>query len=593
MSPAILAPLLLTLPLAPTPAGEDVLALVPDDAVFLAQIADVDGLEAAARKNDWYLFLHDEEVWPFVEHLSKVFTDSIDEGGAQAISEFEEELGFGLLEAFDALSGSIAVHVSIPDGGGGDDDFLAGVTLLLGEDRAAFEEILDAILGRLDEEWDSTYSTYADVNVSEYAKGEGSPIFVAEQGNYVSFMTGKDRDAVLEAIQTQIARFKGEESTVGKADSELLARARKATGMAGQIEAFVDVERILDLMEAAGELEGGDMPASVRAELMQFSWAHLVLRIGEGELLDLRLGVSWPSGELFGGFAATMGVVPQDLLRLVPRESVNATAGALDLPKTWKWFLSTVQRLDPDGHAEITAGLETMGMGMGVDFEKDLIEQITGSFASFSVEVPREEISGAMAMMSPGAAVPGAPSLAPAYLLGVRDTGRVLGAIDKLLVASELEPMHRIEEFQGYQVHRLDVQGMFKVYWSATEGALVLGMAPTPVLTALRLAGKEGAPTLLAREDFARAFQEHRGATMVSVNDTAQSLRNVLITLQSVSTMVPMMAMASGEEVPQDMPFGPDTPWPTTAAVDRHFSGIGLTALTWKDGALVLRAATR
>jgi hypothetical protein len=581
----------LLFPLPNAPEGEATLAeLVPEDALLVASVHDVDALAATARKNAWYRFLADEDVAPFLEYAFEKFMERSSSGGAFDVDEVESELGMTLDEILEALTGSGMFFMGI-EGTDVDEGGFMGVTLLLGEDRDGFYELLDATTQLLAAESDTATSTYLGVDITEYGS-ETYSAYLCEKDDMVSFVLGPGSSA-LGIVQGTIARHAGEPDVAGFTPNPRRAAARASSATDAQIELFVDLTKFWERIEAEGAFEGETAPPKALTDgVRQIEWIQAGARIDEGEKIDVRLSASWPSTGFLGDLVSLLGPMPRDVFALMPAESISAQATQFDVAGAWDLIVDLLADIEPTTHEQLVASLDELAVVEGIDVEEDFVRQLTGGLGGFTMEVPRAELQGGLGAMT-GAMSPDAPPLGAGYVVRVKDPRVVEGFLDDVLALNEMDQSVTSEEFQGQHVHTLDLEGLTKLTWAFTPNAMVVATSPTPVRTALRLAGKEDAPTTLTKPDFAKAIASNRGASMLNVMDTAQTMRSALQTFEAAMRMLPMAAMMAERPELAQSPFGPDTPWPKVEAVDRHFDGIMFTTLTRSSGYLSLRAASQ
>ncbi len=590
--PSIALTALLGLSAAPSAQTADLLELVPEEAFVLITLDDIDSLKAAASKSAWFQFVDDEGVRPFIDYALELLEQDAD---APLTTEmFEEELGTSWAELEESFSGSCALYLGMV-GSDIDSGIFMGATFLLGEEKTGFHDVLDRLTSMMDDELESSTTSYLGVDITEYQVDE-DVFLVSESDDLVTCAFGSGPETVLEVVQSIVARYAGEDSSLGFAENELLITARgDAAGDADHLEVFCDLERVWELDESVDLGAEEDVPEEVLEGLRGIRWARMAARLGSGEEFDWTLSVGWPSEGLFGEAADLFVSLPEDLFGLMPRESISAYVWGFDVSGAWDYAFELMSRWDPEGHDEAIAGLAAMEESEGIDVVDDVIAQLSGAFGQFGMEVPASEAAGGLGAMMGGMTGADAdlPSVGGAYVVGLKDAQRVEGVIERLLENLGQAPMRSTEEFQGYKVHTLDVGGVAKFTWAFVSDAFVGGMSPTPVRTVLRLTGKDDAPSALENEKFKGTIEANRGASMLSVVDTAQTLRLMLQTLEGTFRMMPFIAMMANDPDLADVPFGPETPWPDVGAVDRHFEGVSFTTFERADDRLILRMATR
>jgi len=571
-------------------AGASLLQLVPEDAFALATLNDIASLKKAVAESAWTKFVQDEDVRPFVDHVLEQLTAEADL--QQALGLIEDELDMSLSEAVDAVSGSVAAFVGC-EGTDFEEDGFLGAVFLLGEERAAFHDLYDRLLARFEDEGSSSTTEYAGVAITEFALGAEGSLSTCEADDLVVLVAGPRPEAVLEHVQAAIDKHAGEDASPGLTESATLAAARAAAGITGHFELFLDLDWVWEMVEDEGGFEEDELPEELADGLRALHWAHMGARIGKGEELDWRITVSWPSEGLFGRIGDLLGPLPKEMVALMPRESIGVNTGNVDLHGAFELVMDLMADASPREHEEAVAGLAELKESMGLDVEHDLLAQLTGAMGQFRMEVPEAETRTGLNMMMGGAANPDLPSIGTGFVLGVREAGRVEAFVEALLELDEIGQTRTTEEFQGFNVHALDLSGLFQLHWAFAPDALAISMQPTAIRTVLRLTGKTDAPSALQHEKFRVTLEANRGASFFNVTDTAESMRIALESLQGVFGALPMIAMMSGEPDLADVPFGKDTPWPKAGAVDRYFEGVAYSAIERKGDSLRVRLATQ
>jgi len=602
LSPLLLAGALAG-PLAPSGAparptgGPSQLDLVPADALFFARIADLSTLEQRTAESAWIRFLLDDEVQELIEDVEERADADLDDlvlGAAvndTALVDARELLA--------ALEGEVTLFAEVT--GDGPDDVQAGLIVDLGEGREAFQRLLEAGLELLADQVELSGSTHRDVPLTTLRpkwSGDEGAVHMVELGTTVAFVGGADPEHATARAHALIEAWIAPDPERGAGAGRALAAARRQAGFEADVEAFVDLNALVALAERAGafdELRRLDsIPDELFDELHSVGWAYASARVGEGESFDCQLAMNLPSNGLLGRIAALFGPVDRELLELVPKDATGLSAQNVDLAGLFDLLLSVIEMLDPRGHREARMGLTVLSEGLGIDVRGDLLGQLTGSALTFTMDVPASEaLLDFGAMLGGGASrEPGATTRGHAAVIGLRDAEKAEVVVEDLLALADVEPEEH-EVHAGVPIQSYREGDWFTVYWAFTDDALVISLQPTPLRTVLSLAADPEAPSVLANEKLAAALKKLGDASVYGITDTRDNLKNGLEVARSLSTFLPFLGMLTGEPDLQRLPFGPKTPWPSDATVDRYFEGVGLSSFRWDADGLEWRFSTR
>lgn len=303
--------------------------------------------------------------------------------------------------------------------------------------------------------------------------------------------------------------------------------------------------------------------------------------IGKDEELDLRFSLHVPAGGWLARLANLMGPAPKQLTALMPRQVSGFSTFQFDFHGLYETIFEMIEEFAPEDYGEARAGLDMLQQEMGVDFERDLLTQLSGGIGSFWLEVPREEVEqGLEELEDLGADF---PSIGSTTLVGIKDSQRIAGLVDQLLAYAEIGEMIETEDFQGTSVSRIDVPFGPQLSWCFTPRALIISAEPTALRASVRMIGQEDAPNVLDREDFAATFEQNRRASAFSVAETATSLE---IMFQTLGVLGSLASLTSGENI-----F--DFEWPDQRLVNKYFKGTMSSSVVRNSQSISLHLATR
>ncbi len=575
------------------PARDYLLALAPPDAMAVAALGDMDEIRAGIKKNAWLRFARDEEVAALVGHFEGLFGGELRPDWGQL-----DELGFDPSEFLASLSGSAVLFSDVP--GGNPDDMVLGLLVELGEDREPFHELVEKLLDRSRAEGATVtggeYQGASVTAVSPPDDDEGAA-YLAELGDVIAVVASGDREAALARVRGVVDRWSGASEGGSLLSNETYQLARSRSSFDPQLEVFVDLSVFWKHLMASGELD--QAPPMLAAELERIGWVRCAGRLGEGEETDLEVLLGAPEDGLFAAVASLLGGVPVDLVERIPRNAKGVITMSIDFAGAGALAKDLAREFDPESYQEMQAGLQ-LTQALGVDVEEDVLSELTGEFASFSIEVPAQEsllgAAGGVLRGLSGSSV--APTYGRVFMLGVRDTASVSATLERItgsVLSQDAGAEDHVESVFGHEVHAANLwEGLvsIRMYWSAIEGALLLSMQPTALREALRMTTDDGIG-IGENGVFASVIEENRRASALAITDTAASLGVLLDTLRSLSSGIKLASALTGKPIDEMLPIGPDTPWPDISVVDRYFGGVSFKAFEWSDGAMRLHIASR
>jgi hypothetical protein len=587
-------------PTEPAPLARDyLLALTPGDAMAALVLDDLGETRAALEESAWLRFARDEQVAGLVQHLWPSLEQEL--GKALDLGWFEQ-MGLDPRALLGAVSGSAVLFVEVP--GHDPDDMVGGLLVELGEDRAPFDELLNKLLDQARQGASVHGAEHAGVSLTivEAHEAKGGTAILAELGDVVAVVGGANRDHAGRRAREIVERWAGEAEGASLLENETYRSSREHSDFVPQVEAFVNLDAFWDLLEKSGELAQADVPPELFAELRRLSWVRVAGRLAAEEVADLEVALGAPAEGLLGAFASLLGGVPSDLVERIPRNATAVSTLSLDLAGAGALAEDLARAFDAEAYEGLQAGL-AVTEGMGVDVREEVLGQLTGEVAAFSVEVPaRESLFGAAGGILRG--IQGAspiPTYGQVLMLGVRDAESIeellAGLTETSSAAVGTDDVQETwpREVHGRTVHRLEVfQGFLPVgvHWSATPGALLVSLQPTALGEALRMSAEDGT-SIRSNRAFSEILKENRRASLLRVCDSAACLKSRLGALQSLGPVLKVLSAVSGKPIDTYVPVGVDTPWPDAAVVDRYFGGVMYASFSWWDGALRAHIASR
>lgn len=556
-------------------AARDALELLPVGTVLVVGVSDLDGVRRAGGENRWVDFLTDERVRPLTEHLFGALR--------QGLAQDADEAGLDLDPAEVLASVHGSVHFFVAPAG---DQMEPSLGFLVdpgadGTDFAAFFEQLTA-----------HFASHADFTIEELENGElaslrtegelDHTVLLRTDGVY-AFLGARGRDAALDVAGEIVQRAGGRGEGPGLARGEALSAARDAVGRGTRhAELFVDLDQLMHVTGAGDDVDAQTRQVLELLGLDQVDWVYARAGLGAGETLDVEVAVELPPEGRLREWLDLFGPRPTDLAaRWVPAQADSIALCRYDLHGLFRSVLDVVRKQSTDAYRQVRGGMDMMSRNMGVDLEKDLLEQLTGEFVSFGVQVPEHEALGAMGLAAAG--IQGLSDRAlhrgSATVIGLRRPERVESFLDQVLTLSGADEMVSLESFQGRTIFVLgDADAGVTVQWSFVEGGVVVSSYPSAMRAALRRASASEEPGALDAEKWKRALAGAGSSSAVSVADTRTSMRAGLALAATLRGLLGAQMSAFGDSG-LGAPAFLKAPWPDPATADDHFSGTVLFAL--------------
>ncbi len=549
-------------------ATAELLRCLPGDSVLVLSAHDLDGVRAAAEGNAWFRFLQDEQVRPIFDSLLSEITDEMEAAGGEDAPDIDP------IAVMESIHGSVLAFL-VPVG----EDLEPGVGLIVdpGEDRAAFTEYFEQLLDAIEKDAVASIDAYEDVELSVFeAREEGideepiDTVMSFEVDGLFALVASRGVQNTLGLAQGLVDRRRQSEESLGMNENPWLSGARNAAGASQPFELFLDLGRVLDMTFEKQEMDEGERKVVDMLGLFDTRWIFANAGLGEGEALDFGLHVHMPETGALHGFLDLLGPLPLGMGRLMPTDSSSVGLFNFDVWGLYRGVMDLMEDHYPDEYPQMREQIDGMAQATGLDFEHDLLAQLSGEFGSFSMEVPEEESMMDMAGVFFGGSTSLDTSMGGATIIGLKNSGIVAEFLDQVLAMAGLQEMTETEDFQGRMVQHLSGPGgQFGVWWSFLEDSLVFSFYPTAVRSALRNAGSEEAPSMLDNERFSAALQPLTRAPMVSLTDTRTYLR----TLLGFGDLIEQMASESGEESLAGLSA------PEASLAEEYFSGTMLFAV--------------
>ena len=619
----LLAPLVLSVLAAPSTPIQDTKVektvslahAAPKDSLFFVQATRLDALRADWLASTWFGFYQDDELKVLRETVEKLVDIAESNSEDEAGESLESELGIDPWKVLESVHGSIAIF-GVPQPG--QEDPAVGFLFEPGEDRGKFEELFADIKEKEGKSQVASTAEYAGVELSLFEEKEAEASDEGEEeedadtdfthsvffdaGEWAGMLAANTREDLLGIVHGMIDRMSGKDAANGFEDSEALASARATVSAPGRIEVFVDLAKVLAMVKES------DPPTEENEDTLEalgvddLRWIYATADIGKGEKLGAELSIRLPDSgylrEWFGFFSP----YPREMAAFAPRASTSISLAQFDVWGMWQSVWKMMEELQPEtteqARDQMTASLQQMG---GFDIEKSFVSQLDGRFLSFNVPVPKEEMQAAMEATMLGeledGTKPGEVSspTGNAMVIGLRDGNVVSSFVQGILTAVGIQQQVETEEFQGTTIHKLATGGSGGFEWAFTKkNTAVFSQYPTALRAALRMEGAEAKDSALEVEGFKPLYATHANAAILNLANTADSLKSGLNVLQMMGPFIGMGMMRGYAEAGGEGQLpNPFDHLPTAAAIERHFKGTLVTAVTRSSGVLHVGVSTQ
>lgn len=596
---------------APRPA-DWLLQAVPADAVAVAQLAPLDDLRARWHKNALGQLAETPEVAPMIVHVGKMIDGMLAEARAE-LSEEQKKLAdpHAWCEALHGAIAGFGVIDADAKGGG------AGLLIEMAEPKQALEAQLDLALGQLRRESGAheRIETYAqtEIQIFEHKPGTGSDgdlegVLMFRTGGVAALLAGDSLAHMEQIAHGVIDALRAPGKSAGFAASPVLAAARAGAPAPDVFELTVDVRQALAAIErhekaqAAAALAA--LPADAQPEagagqeddwaiprqlgLLDIRYAHAAVSIGEGENAELAFFVDAPAQSVLQQFGALFGPLPVGMLSALPSEGNVIGIGKIDVNGIWKQVQELVQRFAPQEYTQMRQAIDGMVEVTGLDWERDLLAQIPGNFAAHTAPMAPQEVEQVSEELA-ATQVPAALLMGSAYVIELADAETVESFVDHAVELGGISAQIESQEYEGHWLQSFDT-GFAQLHWTFAPGRLVISNSAAPLVAVLSTLAKPEGPSAAKNPRTLRAANDHAGAAMLSVSDTALTMHALLDMPKTVLSLAGLAAMNGNGETDEVFEALQSVPWADAAVADKHFHGSILSTFETRDGRIGFRA---
>ena len=549
-------------------AANDLLSVVPDSAVFAAQISNPRALLAQRETNDWVAFMLDAQ-WETVIDKAGSILEEEDIGAAEIIAGREL-----IIQAFSDTTGVVFFVDLNKDSM----EPTMGLVVQGGDDAAA---LLKRVVG------DSTSEVALD--------GERTAI-VGEKGRAELFTESAGTMMLISAptIEASKAAATACYSRLGNADAAGPFASPAIAALRNQGAEFEFAARLAPLWEEAfdDDSTADDFEQRLADSVRSIEWMYGELSLGDGETADMNFVVPYDEKSILGNFLGLFGTANTSLFAHVPEGTSQATAANFDFSGFAQLALDIARANSLDGGVEVQDGLDAAEAVLGVDLIGDIVDQMTGDMLYFSTVDP---------VLVEGVEVPFQAMTAIAFM---EDTDAIFDLVDQGLMMADIS--------DSVDTDLIDIAGTDESIdlWKMSDGVpmkMILGAGAGRFMFSLAedsmhayfdlVSGKEGAQSMLADKALAAAAKDASGA-IVTIQDTAAAADAIESMANSFRSMFDGLAELSfNEEGEEDYRSKLDgfveSSEIVAALIRQYFEGTSTTEFQIGGGRLRISSRTR
>ena len=252
--------------------------------------------------------------------------------------------------------------------------------------------------------------------LQEVSTQDGATLYTAEDttilraGNWCGMTSVEDEESAPAMLKEWHSQLTAEELPKGFFE---------AAGMQAD-RATADFEMAMNLSflwEELAEEAGDEMPPSLQAEFESIAWVYASITLGEGNQSEWSMVMPFYEDGLMAGIMGAMTAPKKSDYGRIPKDAISASAINLDLQAMIDVVIDVVSEFVPDVEDQYDMALAQGSEAIGADIQEDLLDQIEGTFITFTMGEASMDIAG----------IPGYGST---FLMDVHDKDRVLDVID-------------------------------------------------------------------------------------------------------------------------------------------------------------------
>ncbi len=571
-----------------SPIEEDyLLRAVPRDSHFVLYTENIGEFTDSFKSNAWgrfFLF----EVWPFLlEYQARLNIRSGSSFSPESKEEYFETVEKFMVyyrKFFASVSGPVASFNSF-DSEHQRGPQKSGILVVPGEKKEAFDELIanltefyhDAEIFTVSREEYNGTELMVCINSSAPTEDTLTHVLV-DTGEVVFFVQHESgRKSAIELARGIIDSLQGKGKRESIIDSPRFLKARAGTGGAGGLEFYINLDFMIPFW-IKGERENSELTMPLDDAMAAFglndvSAGYLKIEGRDREKLDLTAYIEIEGQGLIRGILDEfVGDAPKLITENAPAEAVSAAALNADLSGIYTRIMATYQA---ESDTENIPGEEindVIKKVLGVDLQRDLLEPLDGSFSSYSIAVPEEEVAFIKALF-PAFDDP-IMNYGSVFLAGLDEPEQFQAGFEKLLRARALHVSLKKEEFQGQEIFSvmLPLLGP-RLYWAYSEGQIAISPFPTALRSFLNLGTQKGRSFEKGKHRFGKILDEHKACTFVSVFDTRILLTRLFHFIQEALALESPQTPAPGKTDANDGSTAEAMKFPSPVTISGYFKG--------------------
>jgi len=449
----------------------------------------------------------------------------IDEQVAELKSSTEEQMGeLSPFKLFNAVTGDVTLYSKSMKW----EEKKVDLVLLveIGEERDKFDEYLDAVkefFYEEEEDFACSSDSYQDVDLEIFdSKDMGeeniSRIVMGDSENLFFIVINTDEEEALAAAHQVIDFCSGDWEGESILENENFLSAREnGNGPGNAAEGYFDLTILLE------NLPENLSPFLSYVNVIKHS--YFTFNLEDEGCFDLAFFIGMEGEglvrDIVNCFVGEISV--QDLIKLAPAEASSVGVSYMGLGAMYNRIIEELKAQSEDDYNTFRGLYDEMVVNrFQVDPEKEILEQMDGRFASFTMELAADEVE----MMKDVAIGAGA-----IYILGVKDSAVFKANFEKTLRAFGLYVSLKKEEFQGNKIYSIQIPATpLRINWIFSENLFVVSFFPSTIRTFLRLQSSTDQSTFADREDVKGFLKGNPDASHIVIYNIADFLVEIVNT---------------------------------------------------------------
>lgn len=346
----------------------------------------------------------------------------------------------------------------------------------------------------------------------------------------------------------------------GAPEGNLAARlGERRSSAKGAIEFYLDLQEITK--NAGAGLGASELALWDALRLDDLGWMSMRATLGPGVQTEVLTRIDLPATGLLADWAACVRPAPLELAELAPADTVEVVVLGFDTAAAWRALCESLSESSPEVAERLHGALRAANAALGVNLERDCIDNLTGEFAEFLLPIGPKWSDPAPEMVQALSAVAmnlsGSPGTSPgsALVVGLKNSQPVRRLLEQLVELSGRGEDLEDEEVAGHWMSSIDLSDVgLRPSWAFVENTLIVSMYAEPVRLILRQTSEDAGPPWIADEDHRAVLAAHDEGFASSVSDIPSYL-----TSQIIAPLNSMFAIPALAYILNQTGFGADT----------------------------------